>query len=93
MAKSPDLNTIKYFWLKLKKLFYKLYSELEIMGEGVEAYKNTLIKVIYATMAVINGWEEWDLPAKLIAFMSRRLVVVRLVKEKQTVMVIMGCVT
>ena len=54
------------------------------MGENVKARKNTLIKVIYVTMAVINGWEEWDLLAKLIASMPRRLAVIRLVKEKQT---------
>ena len=54
------------------------------MGRGIEARKNTLVKVIHATIAVINGWEEWDLPAKLIASMPRRLVAVRLVKKKQT---------
>ena len=54
------------------------------MGEGIKARKNTLVKVIYATMAVINGWEEWDLLAKLKAFMPRRLAAVRLVKGKQT---------
>ena len=84
LAKSSDLNAIKHFWLKLKKLLHKLYFELEIMGGDIEARKNTLIKVIYATMAVINGWEEWDLPAKLIASMPRRLAAVRLVKGKQT---------
>ena len=54
------------------------------MGGGVEARKNALIKAIYAIMTVINGWEEWDLPAKLIASMPRRLAAVRLVKGKQT---------
>ena len=52
------------------------------MGEGIKARKNTLIKVIYVTIAVINGWEKWDLPAKLIVFIPRRLAVVRLVKKK-----------
>ena len=54
------------------------------MGGSVEARKDTLVKVIYVTMAVINGWEEWDLLVKLIASMLRRLAVVRLVKGKQT---------
>ena len=54
------------------------------MGGGIEAHKNALVKAIYVTMAVINGWEEWDLPAKLIASMPRRLAAVRLIKEKQT---------
>ena len=54
------------------------------MGGGIEARKNTLVKVIYVTMTVINGWEEWDLLAKLIASMPRRLAAVRLVKGKQT---------
>ena len=54
------------------------------MGEGVEAHKNALIKAIYISIAIINGWKEWDLPAKLIASMPRRLAVVRLVKGKQT---------
>ena len=84
MVKSSNLNTIKYFWLKFKKLLHKLYFKLKIMGGGIEAHKNTLIKVIYAIMAIINGWEEWDLPAKLIASMPRRLAAVRLVKGKQT---------
>ena len=35
-------------------------------------------------MTIINKWEEWDLLTKLIASISRRLAVVRLVKEKQT---------
>ena len=83
-AKSPNLNTIKYFWLKLKKLLYKLYPELKIMGGGVEARKDTLIEVIYVIIAIINEWEEWDLPVKLIVSMPRRLVAVRLVKGKQT---------
>ena len=82
-AKSPNLNTIKYFWLKLKELLHKLYPELEVMGGGVEAHKDALVEAIYAIMAVINGWEEWDLLAKLIASMPRRLVAVRLVKGKQ----------
>ena len=54
------------------------------MRGGVEAHKNILIKVIYVTIAIINRWEEWDLPAKLIASIPRRLAVVRLVKGKQT---------
>ena len=65
-------------------MLYKLYPKLEIMGGGVEARKDTLVEAIHATMAVINGWEEWDLPAKLIASMPRRLAAVRLVKGKQT---------
>ena len=65
-------------------MLHKLYSKLEIMGGGVKARKNILVKAIYVTMAVINGWEEWDLPAKLIASMPRRLAAVRLVKGKQT---------
>ena len=71
MAKSPNLNAIKYFWLKLKKLFYKLYPKLKIIGGGVKAHKNALVKVIYITMTIINGWEEWDLLTKLIASMPR----------------------
>ena len=54
------------------------------MGGGIEARKDTLIKVIHVTMTVINGWEEWDLPVKLIASIPRRLAAVRLVKGKQT---------
>ena len=54
-AKSSDLNTIKYFWLKLKELLYKLYPELEIMGGGIKARKNTLVKIIHVTITVING--------------------------------------
>ena len=54
------------------------------MGGGIEARKNTLIKVIYVIIVIINGWEEWDLPAKLIVSMLRRLAVVRLIKGKQT---------
>ena len=53
------------------------------MGGSIKTYKNILVKVIHATITIINGWEEWDLPAKLIASMPRRLVVVRLVRGKQ----------
>ena len=82
MAKSPNLNTIKYFWLKLKKLFYKLYPKLKIIGGNIKTYKNTLIKVIHITIIIINRWEEWDLLTKLIASMPQRLVVVRLIRGK-----------
>ena len=36
------------------------------MGGGVEARKNKLVKAIYAIIAEINGWDQWDLSAKLI---------------------------
>ena len=50
------------------------------MRGGIKKRKNTLIKAIYQTIAVINGWNQWDLPAILIEFMPRRLTVVRLIK-------------
>ena len=78
------MNPIKYFWLKLKELLHKLHPELRTMGGGVKRRKNTLVKAIYHTMAVINGYEEWDLPARLIASMPRRLAAVKLVKGRQT---------
>ena len=81
-VKSLDLNPIKYFWLKLKELLHRLYPELKIMGGGVEARKNKLVKAIYTTIAKINGWDQWDLLAKLIAFMPKRLVAIKLVQEK-----------
>ena len=83
-AKSPDLNPIEHFWLKLKELLYKLHPELLDMGGGVETRKDALVEAIHKTVAVINGWEEWDLPAKLIESMPRRLAAVKLVGGKQT---------
>ena len=35
-AKSPDLNPIKYFWLKLKELLHRLHPELKTMGGGAK---------------------------------------------------------
>ena len=35
-AKSPDLNPIKHFWIKLKELLHKIHPELESMGGGVK---------------------------------------------------------
>ena len=52
------------------------------MGEGVEARKDKLVETIYATMVEINGWDQWDLPAKLIASMPKRLVAVKLMQGK-----------
>ena len=54
-AKSPDLNPIEHFWLKLKELLYKLHPELLDMGGGVETRKAALVEAIHKTMAVING--------------------------------------
>ena len=54
------------------------------MGGGVDVRKNKLVKAIYTTMAKINKWDKWDLPAKLIIFILKRLAAIKLVKEKQT---------
>ena len=54
------------------------------MSGGIKKRISTLVKAIHDTMAVINGFEQWDLPAKLIASMPQRLAAVRLVKGKQT---------
>ena len=61
-----------------------LYPKLKTMGGGVDVRKDKLVKAIHTIMAKINGWDEWDLPAKLIAFIPKRLAAVKLVKEKQT---------
>ena len=83
-AKGPDLNPIEHFWLKLKELLYKLHPELLTMKGGVERRKDALVEAIHHIMAEINGFDQWDLPAKLIASMPRRLAAVRLVKGRQT---------
>ena len=53
-AKSPDLNPIKYFWLKFKELLHKLYSKLKTIDGGVDTRKDKLVKAIYTTIAKIN---------------------------------------
>ena len=58
-----------------------LYPKLKTMGEGVDVRKNKLVKAIHATMAKINKWDKWDLPAKLIVSMPKRLAAVKLVKK------------
>ena len=83
-AKSPDLNPIEHFWLKLKELLHELHPELETMGGGVDKRKDALVEALHHTMAVINGFEGWDLPAKLILSMPKRLAAVKLVEGKQT---------
>ena len=54
------------------------------MRGGIKKKKNTLVKTIYQTIAVINGWDQWDLPAVLIKFIPRRLAAIRLVKGGPT---------
>ena len=54
------------------------------MKGGAERQKHALVAVIHATMVEINGYKQWDLPARLIASMPRRLAAVRLVEGKQT---------
>ena len=83
-AKSPDLNPIEHFWLMFKELLHQLHPELMTMRGGVEKRKDALVEAIHHTMAEINGWDQWDLPAKLIESMPRRLAAVRLVKGLQT---------
>ena len=83
-GKSPDLNPIEHFWLMFKQLLHKLHPELMDMGGGVERRKDVLVEAIHHIMAEICGWDEWDLPAKLIESMPRRLAAVRLVQGKQT---------
>ena len=83
-AKSPDLNPIEHFWLKLKELLHRWHPELKTMRGGVEKRKDALEKAIRQTINRINGWDQWDLPAKLVASMPRRLAAVRLVQGKQT---------
>ena len=78
LDKSLNLNPIKHFWRKLKKLVCELHFELETM-DLVSALKQAL----HYAMAVINGFEQWDLPAKLIASMPKRRAAVRLVEESR----------
>ena len=83
-AKSPDLNPIEHFWLKLKELIFQMHPELLAMIRGAEARKDQLEITIHEAMAVFNGMEQWDLPAKLIMSMPKRLAAVKLVGGKQT---------
>ena len=82
-AKSLDLNPIEHFWLKLKELIFCMYPELLTMMRGPEARKDALEAAVHEAMAVINGYEQWDFPAKLIESMPRRLAAVKLVEVKQ----------
>ena len=83
-GKSPDLNPIEHFWLKLKELVHSMHPELMTMGKRAEARKDALETAVHQAMAVFNGFEQWDLPAKLIASMPDRLAAVKLVHGKQT---------
>ena len=83
-GKSPDLNPIEHFWWKLKELVHELHPELETMGLSKDARIDALEQAVHHAMTVINGFEQWDLPAKLIASMPKRLAAVRLVQGKQT---------
>ena len=68
----------------LKELLHKLHPKLKSMGGGVKGRKNALVKALHHTISMINREERWDLPAKLVFFMPRRLAAVKLVKGKQT---------
>ena len=68
----------------LKELLHKLHPELKSMGGGVKGRKDALVEALHHTMSVINGEEGWDLPAKLVFSMPRRLAAVELVEGKQT---------
>ena len=83
-AKSPDLNPIEHFWLKFKELLHKWHPELKTMNGGVKKRKDALVEAIHQTMRRIQGWQQWDFPAKLIESMPRRLAAVGLVQGKQT---------
>ena len=83
-ARSPDLNPIEHFWLFFKELLHRLHPELLTMRGGVKKRKDALVEAIHHTMAEINMFEQWNLSAKLIASMPRRLAVVRLVKGGPT---------
>ena len=83
-AKSPDLNPIKHFWLKLKESIFEMHPELLTMGRGAEARRNALVEAIHEAMAVFNGEAQWDFLAILIESMPRRLAAVRLAGGRQT---------
>ena len=75
-SKSLDLNPIKHFWLKLKKIIFEMHPKLLIIGRGTEAHKYMLVKVIHKAIAVFNNEAQWDFPATLIKSMPRRLAAV-----------------
>ena len=54
------------------------------MGGGIEKGKDALAEEVHHTIAEINRFDQWDLPAKLIASIPQRLAAAKLVKEKHT---------
>ena len=54
------------------------------MKGGVKRQKDALVEAIHHTIAEIYGFNQWDLPAKSIVSMPRRLAAMKLVKGRQT---------
>ena len=81
---SPDLNPIEHLWPALKQLVFELHTELKTMHGGKEAKRRALKGAIRDAFDVMLQDSLWDLPAKLIASMPRRLQAVCAARGFQT---------
>ena len=81
---SPDLNPIEYLWATLKDLVTKLHPELKKMVGGREKKILALKAAIRHAFEVLLADNEWDLAARLVESMPRRLQAVRTAAGYQT---------
>jgi transposase len=79
---SPDLNTIKHLWFRLKEETHRLHLELLTMGGSVDTKKLAL------RQAMLDGWEvvraDRELLRKLAESRRRRLDAVRVTQRSNT---------
>ena len=82
--RSPDLNPIEHFWMRLKEAVHRLHPELISMQGGREKLIAAMRQAVRDAMAEIEAIGLYDLPAKCIESMPRRFEALRLAEGEPT---------
>ena len=70
--RSPDLNPIEHFWMRLKEAVHRLHTELISMQGGHDKLIAAMRQAVRDAMAEIEAIGLYDFPAKCIESMPRR---------------------
>lgn len=81
---SPDLNAIEHLWFALKREVDRLYPELWLAPGNHTTKREALKHAVRHAFELLLGNPEWDLPARLVDSMGRRLRAVELAQGKWT---------